>query len=130
MNVDVLANNPRWGLYVAFSVPFMVLVLLGWVLFKYVPVSSHPLSPVEEKLTRSQIASWIEKNIGARLERKPDTAPSSPVAASTTTDEKTPSEVHVDVVPSRANPYRRGRNSRRGDEESTGENTYVSAGGT
>lgn len=45
MNVDVLANNPGWGWYIVFSVPFMVLVLLCWILFKYVPVSDYPLGP-------------------------------------------------------------------------------------
>lgn len=41
MNVDVLSNNPSWIWYVGFAVPFMGLVLLGWILFKYIPVCGH-----------------------------------------------------------------------------------------
>lgn len=51
MNVDVLSQNPSWGWYIALSVPLMVIVLLGWILFKYVPVGTHatPHYPAEIK---------------------------------------------------------------------------------
>lgn len=41
MNVDILSKNPSWTWYIVFAVPFMVFVLLGWILFKYVPVRDH-----------------------------------------------------------------------------------------
>lgn len=81
MNVDILSNDPSWIWYIVFAVPFMVFVLLAWILFKYIPVGGHTTYDARiQVLTFSQIGKWIEDNIGSRLERKPvapDTVESS-----------------------------------------------------
>lgn len=35
MNIDVLASNPPWWLYVPFAVVTMLLTMIVWLLFKY-----------------------------------------------------------------------------------------------
>lgn len=35
MNVDILASNPDWRWYILLGGGFLVVTVLGWLLFKY-----------------------------------------------------------------------------------------------
>lgn len=35
MNVDILENNPHWWLFIVVGVSLFILVILGWVLWKF-----------------------------------------------------------------------------------------------
>jgi Mg2+ and Co2+ transporter CorA len=35
MNIDLLASNPAWWIYVVFAVATMALTMLAWIIFKW-----------------------------------------------------------------------------------------------
>jgi hypothetical protein len=49
MNIDVLASNPPWWLYIPFAVVTVLLTLVVWLIFKYSNVclpSPFPIYPL------------------------------------------------------------------------------------
>lgn len=61
MNVDVLRNNPDWRWYIFFVAVILLVTLMGWLIFKYNPVSKPSL----------KIEHWIEqKTYGLLHSRK------------------------------------------------------------
>lgn len=46
MNVNLVENNPDWWWYVVISGPVFAIVILAWLMFKYLPVCWVPLTEV------------------------------------------------------------------------------------
>jgi hypothetical protein len=46
MNIDVLASNPHWWLYIPFAIVTVLLTLVVWLIFKYSNVSLATPFPV------------------------------------------------------------------------------------
>jgi len=43
MNVDILKDNPDWRWYILFGGAFLILTLVGWLVFKYTQVRYYYL---------------------------------------------------------------------------------------
>jgi hypothetical protein len=41
MNVDILETNPDWRWYILFGGTFLILTIIGWLLFKYCRVRNN-----------------------------------------------------------------------------------------
>lgn len=50
MNVNLLENNPTWLWYLLFAGVVFTLTMFGWLLFKFIKVSSTSLSRAREKI--------------------------------------------------------------------------------
>ncbi|TGZ80709.1 ankyrin [Ascodesmis nigricans] len=72
MNVDLLSKNTSWRWYLALSVPTLLLVLLTWLLFKYVPIEKWV-----EKKAGKRVQSIVEKT-SKRLKKRPNSDEEAP----------------------------------------------------
>lgn len=62
MNVNILENNPDWRWYLPFVASSLILSIIGWLVFKYNPVSH--LALIYVLLTNDQaqtMEAWFDR---------------------------------------------------------------------
>jgi hypothetical protein len=75
MNVDILANNPDWRWYLLFLSVSLLIIFLGWLIFKYcnvcqnfrVRVQVHRIDNVSRPSSGfiGKLAAWLKSVLSA-----------------------------------------------------------------